>query len=118
MKVGALVCAVATLAGSAMAEPPVHPRMLIADRDPFSGIPALKARYAAGDAELAADYLTAIQPMVWDASAKPDFVDAARALGKDARPCDREAISLHAEGLHQLHVTLVKMIVIVRDVAV
>ena len=40
----------------------------------------LKARYAAGDAELAADYLTAIQPMVWDASAKPDFVDAARAM--------------------------------------
>ncbi|HUS21743.1 MAG TPA: bifunctional [glutamine synthetase] adenylyltransferase/[glutamine synthetase]-adenylyl-L-tyrosine phosphorylase [Aeromicrobium sp.] len=40
----------------------------------------LKARYAAGDAELAAEYLAAIQPMVWDASAKPDFVDAARAM--------------------------------------
>jgi glutamate-ammonia-ligase adenylyltransferase len=40
----------------------------------------LKARYAAGDAELAADYLAAIRPMVWDASAKPDFVDAARAM--------------------------------------
>jgi glutamate-ammonia-ligase adenylyltransferase len=40
----------------------------------------LKARYAAGDTELAADYLAAIQPMVWDASAKPDFVDTARAM--------------------------------------
>jgi len=40
----------------------------------------LKARHAAGDAELAGEYLAAIQPMVWDASAKPDFVDAARAM--------------------------------------
>ncbi len=40
----------------------------------------LKARHAAGDSDLAAEYLAAIQPMVWDASAKPDFVDAARAM--------------------------------------
>ena len=40
----------------------------------------LKARHAAGDAELGAEYLAAIQPMVWDASTKPDFVGAARAM--------------------------------------
>ena len=40
----------------------------------------MKARHAAGDAELGAEYLAAIQPMVWDASAKPDFVGAARAM--------------------------------------
>jgi hypothetical protein len=32
----------------ARAEAPVRPRLLIAAQDPFSGIPALKARYAAG----------------------------------------------------------------------
>ncbi|MFL6089978.1 MAG: bifunctional [glutamine synthetase] adenylyltransferase/[glutamine synthetase]-adenylyl-L-tyrosine phosphorylase [Aeromicrobium sp.] len=40
----------------------------------------MKARYAAGDAELAAAYLAAITPMVWDASTKPEFVGAARAM--------------------------------------
>ena len=40
----------------------------------------MKARHAAGDAELGAEYLAAIQPMVWDASTKPDFVGAARAM--------------------------------------
>ena len=33
---------------AARAEAPVRPRMLLAQTDPFSGIPALKARYAAG----------------------------------------------------------------------
>jgi glutamate-ammonia-ligase adenylyltransferase len=40
----------------------------------------MKARYAAGDADLAAAYLGAIAPMVWDASTKPEFVGAARAM--------------------------------------
>src|SRR6185369_14371898 len=33
---------------SAHAEPPARPRLLLAERDPFTGLPALKARYAAG----------------------------------------------------------------------
>ena len=33
---------------AARAEAVVRPRMLLAQTDPFSGIPALKARYAAG----------------------------------------------------------------------
>jgi hypothetical protein len=36
------------LAVDAYGEAPARPRLLIAERDPFSGIPALKARYAAG----------------------------------------------------------------------
>ena len=36
------------LAPAARADAPARPRMLLAERDPFSGIPALKARYAAG----------------------------------------------------------------------
>jgi glutamate-ammonia-ligase adenylyltransferase len=67
----------------------------------------LKARYAAGDAELAAEYLAAIQPMVWDASAKPDFVDAARAMRQrvvqniPANQRDRE-LKLGAGGLRDV----------------
>lgn len=40
----------------------------------------MKARYAAGDEDLAAEYLSAIGPMVWAASAQADFVQAARAM--------------------------------------
>jgi glutamate-ammonia-ligase adenylyltransferase len=40
----------------------------------------LKARYAAGDEELARDYLAAVQPMVWTASTKPDFVASTRSM--------------------------------------
>src|SRR5689334_17559530 len=40
------------------------------------------------------------------------------AVGKHPRPSNREAIRLHAERLHQLHVALVEMVMIVRDVAV
>ena len=36
------------LAGIARGEAPARPRLLIAERDAFSGIPALKVRYAAG----------------------------------------------------------------------
>ncbi|HKY57765.1 MAG TPA: bifunctional [glutamine synthetase] adenylyltransferase/[glutamine synthetase]-adenylyl-L-tyrosine phosphorylase [Aeromicrobium sp.] len=67
----------------------------------------LKARYAAGDAELAAEYLAAIQPMVWDASAKPDFVDAARTMRQrvveniPANKRDRE-LKLGAGGLRDV----------------
>ena len=43
-----LVVAVLTLAAAAEAEPIARPRLLIAERDAFSGLPALKARYAAG----------------------------------------------------------------------
>jgi len=50
MKASALlVLVLATLPTSAAAvDAPVRPRLLIAERDPFSGIAALKARYAAG----------------------------------------------------------------------
>jgi hypothetical protein len=40
--------AVAALVPAVRADAPVRPRLLLAERDPFSGIPALKARYAAG----------------------------------------------------------------------
>lgn len=40
----------------------------------------LKARYAAGDEELAAAYLDAVRPMVWAASTRPDFVASTRAM--------------------------------------
>jgi hypothetical protein len=36
------------LVPAARADAPVRPRLLLAERDPFSGIPSLKARYAAG----------------------------------------------------------------------
>ena len=43
-------CAIvaALSAPAAHAAPVVRPRMLVAARDPFSGLPALRARYAAG----------------------------------------------------------------------
>ncbi len=40
----------------------------------------LKARFAAGDRSLAADYLSALQPMVWEASRREDFVKDVRAM--------------------------------------
>lgn len=40
----------------------------------------LKARYAAGDRTLAADYLAALRPMVWEASRRDDFVKDVRAM--------------------------------------
>jgi len=44
------VLAAAFLFGTAaaQAESPARPRLLLAERDPFTGLPALKARYAAG----------------------------------------------------------------------
>jgi len=56
VKKAALVLAIAGL-GSAIARTPeaaraggpARPRLLIADRDPFSGLPALRARWAAGE---------------------------------------------------------------------
>ncbi|MGH3274207.1 MAG: DUF294 nucleotidyltransferase-like domain-containing protein, partial [Streptosporangiaceae bacterium] len=40
----------------------------------------LKARPAAGDAELAAEYLTVVRPMVWQAAQRPDFVADVQAM--------------------------------------
>lgn len=42
----------------------------------------LKARYAAGDEELAEAYLQATGPMVWQASTRKDFVPEVRAMRK------------------------------------
>ena len=36
-------------AGTATAAPVEHPRLLVAERDPFSGLPRLRARWAAGE---------------------------------------------------------------------
>ncbi|WP_229053403.1 bifunctional [glutamine synthetase] adenylyltransferase/[glutamine synthetase]-adenylyl-L-tyrosine phosphorylase [Aeromicrobium sp. Leaf350] len=40
----------------------------------------LKARFAAGDAELGGEYLAAVQPMVWEASTRENFVSDTRAM--------------------------------------
>ncbi|MEO7070134.1 MAG: bifunctional [glutamine synthetase] adenylyltransferase/[glutamine synthetase]-adenylyl-L-tyrosine phosphorylase, partial [Nostocoides sp.] len=40
----------------------------------------LKARPVAGDRELARDYLAAVQPMVWSAAGRPDFVEDVQAM--------------------------------------
>jgi glutamate-ammonia-ligase adenylyltransferase len=40
----------------------------------------LKARHAAGDEDLVAEYLAALTPMVWSASSRPDFVASTRAM--------------------------------------
>lgn len=40
----------------------------------------LKARFAAGDAELGQEYLAAVQPMVWEASTRDNFVTDTRAM--------------------------------------
>ncbi len=40
----------------------------------------LKARFAAGDAEIAEDYLTRIRPLVWSATAREGFVEAAQKM--------------------------------------
>ena len=40
----------------------------------------LKARFVAGDAELAAEYLAAVTPMVWDAAQRDDFVTDVQAM--------------------------------------
>ncbi|MFD1860810.1 bifunctional [glutamine synthetase] adenylyltransferase/[glutamine synthetase]-adenylyl-L-tyrosine phosphorylase [Aeromicrobium camelliae] len=42
----------------------------------------LKARYAAGDEDLAQRYLDALSPMVWSASNRPNFVADVRAMRK------------------------------------
>ena len=42
----------------------------------------LKARYAAGDAELAQRYLDELEPMVWFASTRPNFVSDVRSMRK------------------------------------
>lgn len=40
----------------------------------------LKARFAAGDRELAADYLRRLQPLVWSATSREGFVEAAQKM--------------------------------------
>lgn len=40
----------------------------------------LKARFAAGDVELGQEYLAAVQPMVWEASTRDNFVTDTRAM--------------------------------------
>ena len=40
----------------------------------------LKARFAAGDAQLAEDYLSRIKPLVWSAAARDGFVEAAQKM--------------------------------------
>lgn len=40
----------------------------------------LKARFAAGDTELGQEYLAAVQPMVWEASTRDNFVTDTRAM--------------------------------------
>lgn len=40
----------------------------------------LKARFAAGDAELAAEYLAVLSPRVWEVSQRPNFVPDMRAM--------------------------------------
>ena len=40
----------------------------------------LKARFAAGDAELAAEYLDRIKPLVWSATGREGFVEAAQKM--------------------------------------
>ncbi|MFV0464031.1 MAG: bifunctional [glutamine synthetase] adenylyltransferase/[glutamine synthetase]-adenylyl-L-tyrosine phosphorylase [Nostocoides sp.] len=40
----------------------------------------LKARAVAGDAQLGAAYLEAVQPMVWEAASRPDFVEDVQAM--------------------------------------
>ena len=40
----------------------------------------LKARHLAGDATLGAEYLAAVQPMVWEAASREDFVDDVQAV--------------------------------------
>jgi glutamate-ammonia-ligase adenylyltransferase len=40
----------------------------------------LKARYAAGDEQLAQGYLDALSPMIWEASTRPGFVADVRAM--------------------------------------
>src|SRR5690606_13162594 len=40
----------------------------------------LKARYAAGDHDLADDYLAALQPLVWKAAERDDFVSDVRRM--------------------------------------
>lgn len=40
----------------------------------------LKARHVAGDADLAADYLAAVSPMVWQAASRENFVEDVQAM--------------------------------------
>ena len=40
----------------------------------------LKARHLAGDATLGAEYLAAVQPLVWEAASRDDFVDDVQAM--------------------------------------
>ncbi|MEG9225380.1 bifunctional [glutamine synthetase] adenylyltransferase/[glutamine synthetase]-adenylyl-L-tyrosine phosphorylase [Aeromicrobium sp. Sec7.5] len=40
----------------------------------------LKARFAAGDTELGQEYLAAVQPMIWEASTRDNFVTDTRAM--------------------------------------
>jgi hypothetical protein len=47
--VAAIAAAIAILGGLSVQAEPAGPHMLVAERDPFSGLPALRARYAAGE---------------------------------------------------------------------
>jgi hypothetical protein len=48
-RAAAALAAVLLLGAVAHAETPTRPRLLVSERDPFSGLPALRARYAAGE---------------------------------------------------------------------
>ncbi len=67
----------------------------------------LKARPVAGDSELGAAYVQALWPMVWEASARPDFVPDTQAMRRrveqnvPARDADRQ-LKLGAGGLRDV----------------
>lgn len=71
----------------------------------------LKARFGAGDRELAERYIDAIQPLVWEAAHRPDFVEDARAMRRrveaniDARDAERH-IKLGPGGLRDVEFTV------------
>ena len=46
------------------------------------------------------------------------FVDLSRSFGKNARPCDREAMCIDAEGAELLHVIFVTVILVNGNVGV
>lgn len=71
----------------------------------------LKARHVAGDADLGADFIDAIQPFIWTASSRPQFVETTRQMrarvestiaSKDAA----RQIKLGAGGLRDIEFTV------------
>ncbi len=67
----------------------------------------LKARHVAGDAEVGRAYLEAISPMVWEASARPNFVEDVQAMRRrveqhvPSRDAERQ-LKLGAGGLRDV----------------